>query len=84
MSLKSANENARSVKNAEDAEEMLKKYESTEEQNDGKKLEKGKITILITYETYCVAYPQSVLQAYTLWKRPIHCFEGNKVLDWSK
>ena len=34
-----------------------------------------KVTKLLRFESYCEALPQAILQAYTLWKRPLACFE---------
>ena len=37
------------------------------------KTEKNAVTTLVSYETYGESYPQAILQAYTLWKRPAIC-----------
>ena len=35
----------------------------------------AKVIRLVSYEAYCESIPQAILQAYTLWKRPLACFK---------
>ena len=38
---------------------------------------KDEVTALVKFEVYAESTPQAILQAYTLWKRPIQCFQAN-------
>ena len=38
---------------------------------------KKELTKMISYEALYEANPQVILQAYTLWKRPLKCFEAS-------
>ena len=63
---------------------IAKKYEcdcfieemKNEIKNDGdlKKVRED-VTRLVSYEANYESNPQSILQVYTLWKRPIKCYE---------
>ena len=53
-----------------------------EVENDTKlKRKKDNVIKLASYEANYESSPQTILQAYTLWKRPLACFHGSTEIN---